>query len=725
MFDEVTPVSNHSEKKEKIRKLYDERMNRYKMRFSAMYPAPVESGPIDVSRIRSATMMELVSYLDLVTQLNLKRVNRYFRKLVKISHSQVSLAANAGWVDAIHLSTFLQEITLVGEPKEPELKEFTNLLRNDGFLQLNHLCLHYIGEFALLEIIDALSARIERDIAMGILSDSFNAKLLVQENEFSPYFALRFSKFFNATLHKVITSISLIVRESEGLEEILKNIRLADCPKLLQFDLTNDPITPKGYQYFLNSFWPMTEEHTPCPVAYLHLRNTQLTDRTLIGIANAAERGLLSNLSEIDLSENRLTFDAIHAFTKPLSEFLCPNIRAISLSHNRQAGCGSLAAWLRNLAEGVCPLLCVLELNDCGLLRIELEALGRFIESSFADSLTILDIGNNSEITQGIPQFLQQLRRSTNRCLTVLNLEGLQLTREILSEFYLWIEEKGPAQLQKLILRGNLIDGKGLCLLFRALQLSSITLLSLLDVSSNLMQSFGQEWSELFGLPMRSPCLSIEEFDISHNPITNEDIGILISFFQSYVDMTRFTCVSLEDMRLSTDGVDRFFLSFASQPSSQLCRLSIVSTPITGVGDSLYQWLISPAACSIRRLSLVNCSLSFEDLRLMSKAMLVSQYCQNLQCLRLSGNQGVDDDFVEVFLQTYMQDGVLPILYELDMSYTGITKVGANLFLEFFSKHEDYSLRLLNLSYLQISDSRIDAIHDEFRRVFKGSCIMC
>lgn len=700
-------------------------MNRYKMRFSAMYPAPSESGPFDVSRIRSATMMELVSYMDLATQLNLKRVNRYFRKLVKISHSEVSLAANAGWVDAIHLSTFLKEITLVGEPKEAELKEFTNLLRNDGFLQLNHLCLHYIGEFALLEIIDALSARIERDIAMSIWSDSFNAKLLIQENEFSPYFALRFSKFFNSTLYKVITSMSLIVRESEGLEEILKNIRLVDCPKLLQFDLTNDPITPRGYQFLLNSFWPMTAEQSAPPIAYLHFRNTQLTDRTLIGIVNAAERGLLSNLKEIDLSENRLTFDGVHALTTPLSQFLCPNLQAISLSHNKEAGCGSLANWLRNLSEGVCPLLSVLELNECGLSSLELDALGVYIGSSFADTLTILDIGNNPEIADSIPQFLQQLHRSTNRSLTVLNLEGLLLTRAILSEFYLWIQEKSPVLLQKLILRGNLIDGMGLCQLFRALQLSSITTLSLLDVSSNCMQSFGQEWSGLFDLPKKSPPLSIEEFDLSHNPVSNEDIEILISFFQNFVDFTRFSCVSLEDMRLSTPGIDCFFFSFASQPSSQLSRLSIVSMPITGVGDSMYQWLTSPAACSIRRLNLVNCSLCYEDLRMMTKAMLVSQFCQNLQCLRLSGNQSVDDGFVDVFLQVYAHDGVLPILYELDMSYTSITKVGAGLFLEFFTEQEDYSLRLLNLSYLQIPDSRISAIHNEFRRVFKGSCIMC
>ena len=109
----------------------------------------------------------------------------------------------------------------------------------------------------------------------------------------------------------------------------------------------------------------------------------------------------------------------------------------------------------------------------------------------------------------------------------------------------------------------------------------------------------------------------------------------------------------------------------------------------------------------------------------MTKAMLVSQFCQSLQCIRLSGNHCVDDDFVGVFLEMYGQSGVLPILYELDMSYTGITKVGTNLFLEFFREQEDYSLRLLNLSYLQIPDSRIGAIHDEFRRVFKGSCIMC
>ena len=114
-------------------------MNRYKLRLSAMYPEYSEAGIFDISRIRSASMIEVVSFLDTPTQLNLKCVNRYFRKLVKISHNRVSLDTSSGWIDAIHLSTFLKEITLVGEPKEKDLKEFTTLLRNDGYLQLSHL----------------------------------------------------------------------------------------------------------------------------------------------------------------------------------------------------------------------------------------------------------------------------------------------------------------------------------------------------------------------------------------------------------------------------------------------------------------------------------------------------------------------------------------------------------------------------------------------------------
>ena len=96
--------------------LYDMRINRFKARFSAMYPAESATETINISRLRTASMLELVSYLDTRTQLRLKLVNHYFRKLISISHSDVSLTTRSGWAEIIHLSTFLKRIQLYGEP---------------------------------------------------------------------------------------------------------------------------------------------------------------------------------------------------------------------------------------------------------------------------------------------------------------------------------------------------------------------------------------------------------------------------------------------------------------------------------------------------------------------------------------------------------------------------------------------------------------------------------
>lgn len=699
-------------------------MNRYKLRLSAMYPEYSEAGIFDISRIRSASMIEVVSFLDTPTQLNLKCVNRYFRKLVKISHNRVSLDTSSGWIDAIHLSTFLKEITLVGEPKEKDLKEFTTLLRNDGYLQLSHLFLHLIGEWALIEILDALSARIQRDCSMGILGDSFRAELVIQENEFSPYFAMRFSNYCNTVLYRVLTNLTFIVNDPEGVEAILKYTQFWKCSKLVEFDISNVHLTQEGYLYFLNSFWPMHEEISASPITQLLLRNTQLTDWSVIGIANSAERGLLSNLCILDVSENRLSCEGIHVLTKPLSEFLCPNIRAISFSNNTGAGCGSLTSWLLQLAEGVCPLLSVLELNACGLTMLEMDALCVYIGCPFADSMTVLDIGNNPEIAEGIPQLFQELYRSTNQSFTSLNFEGLNLTSSLLTELCEWMKQEKARHLRKLILRVNVISESGLCKLLAALQQSSILKLNLLDISSNLIGSFQSTWKDLFSLPFRQTSLSIEECDMSHNPITDQDMYLLMKFFRRYIDMSRLMRFSMEDMKLSAKGVSYLFSSFPFEFVCQLHRLNIVSIPITGVGQSLHTWLSSPAASSLRRLILVNCSLDSDDLLLLNNAFKTSSYCQGLQCLRLSGNRHVDDLFVTEFLTIYKMDGVLPLLCELDLSYTEITKTGASAFLDFFAETSDYSLRILNLAYMQIPESRVEAIHNEFRRIFRGHCLM-
>ena len=91
--------------------------------------------------------------------------------------------------------------------------------------------------------------------------------------------------------------------------------------------------------------------------------------------------------------------------------------------------------------------------------------------------------------------------------------------------------------------------------------------------------------------------------------------------------------------------------------------------------------------------------------------------------IKLSGNFEVDDTFVQEFVRVYSIEDILPMIYELDISYTSMSKVGAYALLEFFSTHHNYSLRRLNLAYTKLSEHRINILFDEFKRIFKGGCM--
>ena len=75
------------------------------------------------------------------------------------------------------------------------------------------------------------------------------------------------------------------------------------------------------------------------------------------------------------------------------------------------------------------------------------------------------------------------------------------------------------------------------------------------------------------------------------------------------------------------------------------------------------------------------------------------------------------------FIQVYGVKGILPFLYELDLSYTSITKVGCYELLDFFKNHESYSLRRLNLSYTKLSEHRVGLLFGEFKQYFRGGCM--
>ena len=725
-----------------------------------MYPEYGAYGPVNLSRIRSATMMEVTSFLDLPTQLNLKQVSRYFRKLVKISHNSVSLDTTTGWVDAIHLSTFLRSIELAGRPKEEDLKEFTSLLRNDGFMQLESLGLFSIGEKALLAILDALSSRLQREISLHILPSTFRASLTIQEEEFSPYFVQRFAALFHSgPLHSVLSSLRLSITSSSssgmasGIQTLFHTIQLHDCLHLEIINLNHNSLGRSGFEALAQSLWPLysssssSSSTTPPPIPtsltsfgtsfgtnsgtsslrQLHLCNTGLTDSCLISLALAIEQGLLTTLEELDLSMNKLSSKGMSILSKPLSSFLLPNLQTLSLSDNQAIGQGALAPWLQALEKGVCPRLTVLRLNHCGLTELEMTALGRFFLSAFAENMTQLDVGNNLEISPALPSFFRCLLKSPCHSLKCLDFENVGMTSLMMKDLAGWLQSPKSSHLHTLILRVNAIDEQGLVVLLEALWRSPITELRLLDLSSNFLGDFSQlVWKRLFVRvkTISRTLLQIAELNIAHNPLWDVDFYLLLLFLKRCVDMHSLRCFCFEDNNITMEGLTNLFELFPSDERCQFQHFSVVSLNVRNVGRPLYSWLCLPCVLQLQKLHLVNCSLSRADLNCLLTALSTSPFCQGIRSIRLSGNTAVDDAFVKSFIAIYEKKGCLPHLFELDLAYTPITKVGAMAWVHFFEKHTEYTLRVLQLAYTDLSARRIEYLHRAFYRCFIGSCFM-
>ena len=719
-----------------------------------MYPEYGAYGPVKLSKIRSATMMEVTSYLDLPTQLNLKQVSRYFRKLVKISHNSVSLDTTTGWVDCIHLSTFLRSIELAGHPKEEDLKEFTSLLRNDGFMQLESLGLFSIGETALLAILDALSARLQREISLHILPSSFRASLTIQEEEFSPYFVQRFAALFQSgPLHSVLSSLRLSITSSSsssetssGLQTFFNDFQLRNCLHLEIVNLNHNSLGRNGFEALAQSLWPLYSTSSTSSTSsastlsslpgspsnslslrQLHLCNTGLTDSCLITLALAIDQGLLTTLEELDVSMNLLSSKGMSILSKSLSSFLLPNLQTLSLSDNQTIGQGALAPWFQALEKGVCPRLSVLRLNHCGLTESEMIALGKFFLSPFAESMTQLDVGNNLEISPSLPSFFRCLSNSPCQSLESLDFENVGMTSTVVKDLAGWLQSPKSSRLHTLILRVNAIDEQGLVLLLETLWRSPITVLKLLDLSSNFLGDFSQPvWKRLFirVKTIDRALLRVEEINIAHNPLWDVDFYLILLFLKRCVDMHSLRCFCFEDNNITMEGLINLFELFPSDDNCQFQHFSVVSLNTRNIGKALYSWLCLPCVFQLQKLQLVNCSLSKADLNYLLTALSTSPFCQGIRNIRLSGNTAVDDTFVKSFISIYEKKGCLPHLFELDLAYTPITKVGAMAWVHFFEKHTEYTLRVLHLAYTDLSARRIELLHRAFYRYFIGSCFM-
>ena len=750
--EEIVIPKDDSQLRERVQELYDKRMNRYKARLSALYPEHSQAGNVDISRFRTATMSELVSYLDTTTQMRLKSVNHYFHKLIMISHYDVSLSARTGWVDVINLSSFLRRIRLYGEPKEHDLHQFTTMIQNDNFTELSSLEFHHIGEWALLEILEALSRHVQRAVALGILSSSVQIELIIQESDFTPFFAKRFADVINNSLYHILFSIRFITKSVEGLELLLKNTNFSVCTHLTRVNFNAVSLARHGFELFLHSLLGDTSVTSVPRLTHLLLANTTLTDPCVVLLMDPATAGLLSNLNTLDLSSNRLTGAAVDVLTSITRQFLLPNLECLALSDNCDCGHGFIAPFALALAEGVCPLLNSLALNHCGLNTTDMDALTVFLASPYAENLRLLDIGNNRGMLGSLPQFFQCLACAPALRLQSLNLEGVGIHPDVLPQLKDFLASPAIAALRCLYINNNQLDAKCFLALLRGLVGAHDLELTILDVSSNCIGDFDtvswekfvyarqarhtrHAWHGKYGKhgmhckqdqqeAQGQSSIIIHQLNFSHNPLTNEDLALIACFYERFTQISLLNEVDFEDNKISARGIGTFLNCFPREVPSALNKLSVVSLSLRCVGEVLHNWLCSPAASNLKKLILTNCNLCKMDLTYLINAFEISQYTNHLQLLRLSGNYEIDDDFIKDFIRIYSVEGLLPFIYELDVSYTNVSKVGAYALLEFFDTHQYYSLRRVNLVYTKISDHRANILFNEFKKRFKGGCML-
>ena len=715
--------------REKVQLLYDMRINRFKARFSAMYPAESATETINISRLRTASMLELVSYLDTRTQLRLKLVNHYFRKLISISHSDVSLTTRSGWAEIIHLSTFLKRIQLYGEPYERDLHMFTKLLENDGFTELTTLEVHYIGEWALLEIIEALSRRVQRAMRINFLNDSLSANLLIEESDFTPFFAKKFADLTNSILCLIFTSLQFIVKEMEGIEILLKELQLSKCSRLIRLDFSSIPLGRHGFELLSRSLWSSSFEsnHAEIPrLTTLSLASCGLTDNCLRTLCEFISRGYLSNLQVLDLSANRLTYETVSHLCTVMEQYFLPNLLSLVLSDNVELAGGSLAPLFLGFSRGTCPLIEKLELNHCNLCVTDLDGLGVFLMSPYSENVRVLNLGNNPAFVAAVYQFFQCLSSSPCKHLEVLNLEGINIGVETLPQIENWLHAGKLQDLSCLDFNNNALDQKCYAILLQGLLHSNVHALRMLDVSSNLIGSFDEAlWEQIVYSNQFLPAkpLEIYTLDLRHNPLENDDVVWLTRFMQKFVSLRHLREASFEDNNVSSRGIGTFLQGFPKSEVCDLTQLSVVSLSLRCIGKILRDWLCSPASACLKKLVLMNCNLCKADLTFLINAFETSDYCKQLQVLKLSGNFELDDVFVQEFIRICYLENVLSMIYELDISYTSMTKVGAYALLDFFDSRFNYSLRRLNISYTKLSEHRIGILFEEFKRKFKGNCM--
>lgn len=669
-----------------------------------------------ISRIRTTTLFEVVQYLSPHMQLILSNVNNYFHMLVRTACTQTVIQCTKPWIHSINRSPFLKDITLRGESADKDIHRFCKIIVNDGFSHLRNISMHYMSDSNIQLILKAIYTRTRNAIRLNMVSPNDTIGISIHSYYLSNRICFAMADALSNSVSALLGTLLLRTNDVDGLFNFFKIVDLSDCGKLSEIVLSNCPLQVKGFELLIRSIWPSGKDLSFFPpIRVLLLENTQIHDCGILSLSNVMERGALVDLEELDLSSNLLKKNGIRCLSNALHQFCCPKLRILRLGNNFISA-GSTVNLFQAFSFGACPFLSDIDLNHTGIGVGDIQAFAAYIRSSFSENLSRVNISNNPLITEGLCDFFTALRESHCALMKTLFLEGISISSKELQFFTDYLISGNASSLRNIILKSNLIDAKGFCQLMKALIHPNCPKMEVIDFSSNMIGNFEEEeWNQLIRSEGRD--VDFEQIDYSFNPITDNDIHLLIQFFHRFSHLDRCKRLSFAGNAITSKAFEYYFGAFPTLECS-LVLLVIDSCSISGIGPYLYNFLNSRCVCQLDLLILRDCSLTELDLNLLLDGLDLGN-CVQLTGLRLDGNDAISDSFVDRLIQT-LERNPTPNLYNIDCAYTSITLHGLQTLLQFLISHPYSRISNLDFSSSTISKEERESMRMKIEDSFSG-----
>ena len=706
-------MKTEKQRKKVINDVMQARSHRFIKCISEMYPE-LDEDPL--TRIRVATMVEVIQYCSLGTQIILSSVNRYFCKLIQTARISVSVNCRAEWVDSLNKSPFISDVALYDECDNNEMDRFCRIIRNDGFLFLRSIAVHLLSEENIVSIIEALDDKVSRTLRLGLVSSEDAFSLTLQCFYLTTRICYAFSEASMNGLNRALASLQITTNDVEGVLNFFKLVDFSTFTLLRRLVLSDCPLQTRGFEVLVRSLWPSGKSNVcSAPIHDLILDNTQLHDSNIRSLQSIMERGLLADLENLNLSSNCITIEGIRHLTEALSQYSCPNLKHLILSDNYLSA-NSTVAFFNALAQGVCPLLSQIELSNTGIGPEDIRSFALYLRSPYPENLTRINISNNPLITEALSVFFEALLHSNCKKIKTLLMENISISVTEIRILTQWLVSGKATSLCHLLLRSNLLDQNSFCLLLAALITGQCPRLSVLDFSGNLIGNFDEtQWTNLLNTP-GSP-IAFEQLDFSFNPLTDTDMSFIIQYMKQYSNVDSIQRIGFSNNLITAETLYLFFEAFPNHPCA-LYYLNFSSCSFTECGQYFYTFMCSEAARNLDLLCLQDCNLSEKDLSVLCDA-LIDGDCVKLRYLKLDGNANLQDSFVTRFLDV-LQKGTVPNLSIISLGFTAITYRGLMMFLDYIRMNPFSHIQEIYVNGIDVSKSEKKDLKEKFDQEFSG-----